>query len=109
MGLFSILDVKDSSNTLHAPMAEIELKETDQSVPYILLCDKEPEPMSHEAAKLSRNRKVWERAVSTELEGLRTSNAFATAEEPAHHKAIGAKWLFKQKTNQAGYVSENQD
>lgn len=56
--VFDIPDVKGSSNIVHALMAESELKETDQSLPYVPLCDIKPEPMSHEATMPSQYGRV---------------------------------------------------
>lgn len=48
--------MKDSSKILHALVAKVELKKTDQSVPYVPLPDIEPELVPYEAAMSPRYR-----------------------------------------------------
>lgn len=42
--------------------------------------------------------------MNAELAGLRNTNTFYPAEKPDDRKAIGAKWLLRWKTDQAGCV-----
>lgn len=55
----------------------------------------------YEAAMSSGNRGMWERAMLNELEALRTSNTFTTAEKLADGKDFGAQRVFKCRTDQS--------
>lgn len=55
VGLLGTVDVKDSSNILHALMAEVESKKTDPSVPCAPLCDMELKPGCHMRQKCPPN------------------------------------------------------
>lgn len=67
-------------------MADVESKGFSQAIPSVPLCDVEPEAMSCEAATSSRHMQEWERTMMAELEGLRTTNTFVTAEHSANGK-----------------------
>ena len=104
LGLLGALDVKDSSHILCA-LAAVDSREVEQPIPHVPLNEIGPEPMSYEAAMTSKYKEVWQKAMATELEGLRATNTFATAEKPPDRKAIGAKWVFKWEwTDHAGLV-----
>ena len=52
----------------------------------------------------SKYKKAWVQAMTAELAGLKNTNTFQPAVKPDDRKAIGAKWVFKWKTDQAGCV-----
>lgn len=104
IGVSGILDVKVSSNVLHTLMTEVELKEIDQSILHISLCDIQPDLMSYEAAISIRCREVWERAMLTELQEPRTSNTFAEAEKPLLARLSEPNGHLTVKADQVGYT-----
>ncbi len=88
----------------YALTGKVELDTVEDKVPYVPLSDIEPEPETYSEAIESRYRNIWVQAMNAELAGLRNTNTFYPAEKPDDRKAIGAKWLFRWKTDQAGCV-----
>ena len=66
--------------------------------------DVESEPQSYRWVRDSANRELWEMVMQQEFEGLEKNGTFTPAELPPGRKAVGAKWVYKSKTNQLGDV-----
>ena len=48
--------------------------------------------------------KVWKKAMETELQSIKDSETWHLSDLPRGHKAIGLKWVFKVKRDDAGEV-----
>ncbi|CAN0467301.1 unnamed protein product, partial [Discosporangium mesarthrocarpum] len=60
------------------------------------------EPHTYRDVLNSEYRNLWFEAMERELTGLQSANVFSLAELPPGRKAVGAKWVFKWKTDEMG-------
>ncbi|CAN0506210.1 unnamed protein product, partial [Discosporangium mesarthrocarpum] len=63
------------------------------------------EPQTYSQVVTSEYSDVWFEAMDRELTGLLRADAFSLAELPPGRKAVGAKWVFKWKTDEMGIVT----
>ena len=63
-----------------------------------------PEPYSYSEALASRDAKDWGAATDREYNRLHDIKTLGGKEDPKGGKVIGAKWVYKWKTNEFGEV-----
>ncbi|CAN0465559.1 unnamed protein product, partial [Discosporangium mesarthrocarpum] len=63
------------------------------------------EPQTYSQVVTSEYSDVWFEAMDRELTGMLRADAFALAALPPGRKAVGAKWVFKWKTDEMGIVT----
>ncbi|CAN0504135.1 unnamed protein product, partial [Discosporangium mesarthrocarpum] len=64
-----------------------------------------PEPQTYRDVLNSEYRDLWFEAMERELTGLQSANAFPPTNLPPDRKTIGAKWIYKWKTDEMGIVT----
>ncbi|CAN0487220.1 unnamed protein product, partial [Discosporangium mesarthrocarpum] len=64
-----------------------------------------PEPQTYRDVLNSEYRDLWFEAMERELTGLQSANAFSPTNLPPERKTIGAKWIYKWKTDEMGIVT----
>ena len=64
----------------------------------------ESEPKTVKQALSSSHADDWSNAMSNEVNSLKKNNVWTLVELPAGRKAIGSKWIFKQKRDADGNV-----
>lgn len=74
------------------------------SFPLGLLRDLEPESQTCAEVCTSKYRQVWEEAMTQELTGLKATGTFTPSSKPEDRKLVGAKRVFRLKTNEKGMV-----
>ena len=69
----------------------------------------ESEPGSYQEAQESKHAKIWDGAVSAEVEGLIRAGTFTLPVKiPVGCNVIDARWVFKWKADKTGKISEGQ-
>ena len=104
VGLTALIDEKSVFEVSYALAGKAALDSLKDKVPYVPLSDIEPEPESYDEAMKSKYKNDWVQVMTAELAGLKNTNMFQPAVKPDDRKAVGAKWVFKWKTDQAGRV-----
>ncbi|CAN0503338.1 unnamed protein product, partial [Discosporangium mesarthrocarpum] len=64
-----------------------------------------PEPQTYRDVLNSEYCDLWFEAMERELTGLQSANAFSPTNLPPDRKALGAKWIYKWKTDEMGIVT----
>jgi transposase InsO family protein len=67
--------------------------------------DESAEPRSFQEAMRSKGSAAWEKAMREELKSIEENETWDLVELPAGRKAIGSKWVFKTKVDEAGKIS----
>ena len=63
----------------------------------------ESEPGSYQEARKSKHAKIWDGAMSAEVEGLTRAGTFTLAVKvPVGSNVIDARWVFKWKADETG-------
>ncbi|CAN0486462.1 unnamed protein product, partial [Discosporangium mesarthrocarpum] len=70
------------------------------------LAEIEPEPQTCRDVLNSEYRDLWSEAMERELTELQSANAFSPTNLPPDIKTIGAKWIYKWKTDEMGIVTK---
>ena len=68
-----------------------------------LVQDVESEPGSYQEARQSKHAKIWDGAMSAEVEGLIRAGALAV-KIPVGCNVIDARWVFKWKADKTGKI-----
>ena len=74
-------------------------------LPKELVQDVESEPGSYQEARQSKHAKIWDGAISAEVEGLiRAGTSTLAVKIPAGCNMIDARWVFKWKADETGKI-----
>ncbi|CAN0511247.1 unnamed protein product, partial [Discosporangium mesarthrocarpum] len=64
----------------------------------------EPEPSTFNDVLKSAYSGVWQDAMADEFNGLLSVGAFSLATPPSDRKPIGARWIYRWKTDEDGMI-----
>lgn len=63
------------------------------------------EPFTYQEALSTPQRREWENAMSSELRSMADHKVWTLERLPTGHKAIGCRWVFKEKTDHLGNLT----
>lgn len=69
-----------------------------------ILIEREKDPTTYKQAINSKHADKWQEAMDSEIQSLEDNKTWKLVELPVGEKAIGSKWIFKQKEDENGNV-----
>ena len=103
-GLVATLGPISASEIMYALLAEQRAGDAVE-LPKELVQDVESEPGSYQEARQSKHAKIWDGAMSAEVEGLIRAGTFTLAVKiPVGCNVIDARWVFKWKADETGKI-----
>ena len=103
-GLVATLGPISASEIMYALLAEQRAGDAVE-LPKELVQGVESEPGSYQEARQSKHAKIWDGAMSAEVEGLIRAGTFTLAVKiPVGCNVIDARWVFKWKADETGKI-----